>query len=347
MGKNIDSRYNYYRKEPKSTATLYGYAKDHNGKYYYDVPKEYDLLYVHKPSGYVKDAFDVTTTSAQFEYGFNDVPLDAKCFVAIQTGNKGTYSSYAVTDTEKATFTASNLQPNTTYTYWAYVEYDGKTYSAPDGKKSFTTNAPPTPIATTGDVSKITKNSANVSCTYANVPDKGVCGVVYKWKDGSAKQTAKSLNGAQNITLGGLVSGTTYTYRAYIEANGQTYYGEEKTFTTESDLPNVTGSWNCKEYYNDRLIFETTFVLNTDGTVKSSKDVFDNVKEGTWSPTKEGKVYIGFSFNSDKIVQRKDYTGTLDKSANPSRIEGSATVEWFSYVNGRNGGSTYRFVMTR
>ena len=203
------------------------------------------------------------------------------------------------------------------------------------------------PFATTGDCTEVTKTTATVSCTYDNVPDNGVCGVEYKWKDGSAKQTTKSSNGAQNITLGGLVSGTTYTYRAYIEANGQTYYGEEKTFTTESDLPNVTGSWNCKEYYNDRLIFETTFVLNADGTVKSSKDVFDNVKEGTWSPTKEGKVYIGFSFNSDKIVQRKDYTGTLDKSANPSRIEGSATVEWFSYVNGRNGGSTYRFVMTR
>lgn len=338
-----DSRYNYYRNEPKSTTTLFGYVKYRNGKYIYDEPMEYDLLYVHKPSGYVKDAFEVTTTSAQFEYGFDDVPLDAKCFVAVQTGNRGTYSSYAVTDTAKDTLAISDLQPSTTYTYWAYVEYDGKTYSAPDGKKSFTTKAPPTPIATTGDVSKITKNSANVSCTYANVPDKGVCGVVYKWKDGTAKQTAKSSNGAQNITLSGLASGTTYTYCAYIEANGQTYYGEDKTFTTEAVIPDIAGEWYCTEYNEDGSQKDKPYkiTLFEDHTAKSERWGYDD--PGKWSIDSKGQVSIRFEWNSPYRYAYHWHTfgGTVNDLFSPSRIEGTKTEAT------QVADPEYHFIMTR
>lgn len=141
LGSNpyTDSRYHYYRNEPKSSAMLYGYTQYVGGKICYKESKSYPLVYTHKPSAYVKDAFNVTSSSAQFEYGFNDVPQAGKCYITIQAENESDINTHSVSVTDKDTFTASNLLPGTTYTYWSYVEYEGKTYADSNGKKTFTT----------------------------------------------------------------------------------------------------------------------------------------------------------------------------------------------------------------
>lgn len=231
LGTNADSRYDYYRTIPKSTATLYGYAKYGEDNYVYDVPKEYPLEYTFHPKAYVGDviANSITATSAQFEYGFDDVPRTGKCFVAYQSKKEEEPIIQEVSYTEKDTIKVTDLHPATTYNYWAYVEYAGETYMDLNGKKSFTTLMP---VAITGDCSDVTTNSAKVSCTFENVPEGGVCGVEYTWDEGSYKQTTSGSDGIQTVSLNGLKSGTTYTYCAYIEISGQTYYGEEKTFTT-------------------------------------------------------------------------------------------------------------------
>lgn len=192
------------------------------------------------PSAYVGEATNVEEESAQFEYGFRNVPEGGTCHIALQQEGGETYD-YSVSDAEQDIFQLSGLQPSTTYTYWSYVDYYGETWSS--NSLQFTTKTPPTPVATTGDFSNVTMNSATVTCTYENVPEGGVCGAEYTWNGGSTKQTVGSSNGTQSVTLSGLQPGTSYTYCAYIEANGQTYYGSDKTFTTES--PSLAGTWNC------------------------------------------------------------------------------------------------------
>ena len=162
----------------------------------------------------------------------------------------------------------TDLYPGTTYTYYSYIEYEGDTWFS-DGEQ-FTTKTPPLPVATTGDCSAVTTNSANVTCTYDNVPEGGICGVEYTWAEGSYKQSTSSSNGTQTIALSGLKSGTAYTYCAYIETYGQTYYGEEKTFTTKYEIPDITGVWHCTEYQEGVETGKATFELKAGGTVNRS-----------------------------------------------------------------------------
>jgi len=231
-----DSRYHYYRGIPRATATLYGYSKYSDGTFVFDEPKDYDLIYTFHPTAYVGDAVanSTTTSTVEFEYGFDDVPRTAECFVAFEVVGQQDSTVLPVSFTEKDTIKIQDLQPATTYNYWAYVDYAGKKYSSE--KKCFTTKALPLPIAITGECINVTNSTANVSCIYKNVPQGGICGVEYTWNEGSTRKTTASTDSIQTISLGNLKPNTTYTYCAYIENDGQTYYGEDKMFTTTADF---------------------------------------------------------------------------------------------------------------
>lgn len=457
LGTNADSRYEYYRTIPKSTATLYGYAKYGEGKYAYDEPKEYPLEYTFHPKAYVGDVIvdSITTTTAQFEYGFTDVPRTGKCYVAYQAVDKDEPMIEQVSYTEKDTIKVNKLHPATIYNYWAYVEYAGETYMDLDGKKSFTTltpsayvekageekitttsaevvygfknvpenakcfiairskidetsgtgeeihssfsqnysvsntekgtyeftglnpstsytyfayieydkdlwssdkqsfttKTPPPPVATTGDCSNVTTTSATVSCTFENVPDDGACGVVYKWGDGEfSKKTTNNVNGTQTITLSGLKSGTTYTYSAFVEANGQTYYGGEKTFTTQVELPDLSSTWSCTVYKEDGSVLDTpTLTLTSDKKVTQKDSSFTPESEvGSWSVNSDGKVGIAFSWAggswSHPVYYGESFSGTVDSLTNPSSIEGIVSRRWAGISE---HGNSYKFKMTR
>lgn len=447
-----DSRYNYYRTIPKSTATLYGYAK-YEDKYVYDEPKDYPLEYTFHPTAYVGDeiADSLTCTSAQFEYGFDDVPRTGKCFTAVQSArdnepivqevsyaekdtvmfadlfpgttyeywayaeyagmtytsdkkslttltptahvekanedkvtmtsaeigygfanvpenakcyvgisakvqtiagdgveiNKSYSQTFPVENTTGATYEFNGLYPSTTYTYYAYVEYEGGTWYS-DGEK-FTTKAPPTPVATTGDCSNVTTNTAKVSCSFENVPEGGVCGVEYTWSNGSKKQSIGNVNGTQTITLSGLESGTAYSYCAYVEAYGQTYYGGEKTFTTQVELPNLAGTWSCTVYKDDGSVLDTpTLTLTSDGkaTIKNSSFTSED-KVGGWSINANGKASISFNWASsgyNPVYYQEAYSGTVNSMTNPSSIEGTVSRMWAGLSE---HGNSYKFKMTR
>ena len=457
MGTNADSRYDYYRTIPKSTATLYGYAKYAEDKYAYEEPKDYPLEYIFHPTAYVGEiiADSITTTSAQFEYGFDDVPRTGKCYVAYQAVDKDEPLIEQVSYTEKDTIKVTGLHPATTYDYWAYVEYAGETYVDLNGKKtfttltpsayvekadaekitttsaqvvygfsnvpensncyitirskidevsetgeemhsnysqtysvpgtengvyeftglkpsttysyfayieyeedlwssdieSFTTKTPPPPVATTGDCSNVTTTSATVSCTFEDVPDDGVCGVVYKWGDGEfSKKTVNNANGTQTITLSGLKSGTTYTYNAYIEANDQTYYGGEKTFTTTVELADLSGTWSCTIYNVDNTVLDTpTLTFTSDKKVTQTGSSFTSEdKVGSWSVDTDGSVGINFSWTggswSHPVYYGESFSGVVNSISNPSSIEGTVYRAWAGISE---HGNTYRFVMSR
>ena len=459
MGSNpcTDTRYAYYRNDPKSTATLYGYVKYYNDdEYYHGEAENYDLMYDWTPNISIDIAGEenITTTEAQFEYSFSN-PMNGKGYIAIQAEGDANHEAYTISETVKDTLTISDLQPATTYTYWAYVEHDGKTYMNSDGKKTFTTLTPtayvkkadeekitttsaqvvygfsnvpqnakcyihigarvvevdentgeeihssfsqsysvsdtvksiyeftdlrpnttytyfayidldgewwvsneekfttkalPAPVATTGDCSNITKNSAEISCTFENVPEYGICGVEYTWDGGTIKQAASRLDGTQTISLNGLKPGTTYTYCAYIEANGQTYYGEEKAFTTEIELPDLSGTWDCTIFNDDGSVLQkTTLKLTSDNKATQTESSFtpkDIV--GNWKIDADRHAIVNFSWDggswSHPVYYGELFSGTVNSLSSPSSIEGKVVREWYGISDHRY---SYKFIMTR
>lgn len=140
---------------------------------------------------------------------------------------------------------ATNLKPGSNYFYmlWYECEIDGLhfTYSSDNGM-DFTT---PKPEATTIGTESVEEKSAAIKCSFSNVPEGAVCGVQYGNNGNSHIATTSSSDGERTVNLSGLQPSTTYTYRAFIQYDGETYYGESKSFTTES--PDLTGWWTFND----------------------------------------------------------------------------------------------------
>lgn len=217
--------------------------------------------------------------------------------------------------------------------------------------RKFTTSAAPT--AVTGGTSEITESSATVECTYSDVPDGGTCGVEYSCDGNWVRQATSNENGTMSITIGNLTPATTYTYRAYIEAYGNTYYGEERTFTTS--VPDISGMWKCVEEYSYRPFpnaeWETrtreyTFTLNQDGSMQVTGLGYDDIA-GSWSLSANGN----FSARVDIIATQTQNTydtfaGTVNDVANPTVITGSRTRTNINQVSS-NSERQGNFTMTR
>ena len=208
-------------------------------------------------------------------------------------------------------------------------------------------------VATTGECSNVTTSSATVYCTYENVPEGATCGVEYSWNEGTHKHLASSSNGTLAITLSGLKSGTTYTYRAYIDDDGQLYYGGDKTFTTLAGIPDLSGTWNCTTYYDDGSVLETaTLTLTSDkratSKTTSGSSFIPETETGSWSISSEGKVGIVFSWTGGSsyhpVWYSASFTGYVSSLSSPSSIEGTVYRAWASTSE---HGNVYKFKMTR
>lgn len=331
-----------------STGYEYWAYIEYKGKTYVDLDgrKSFTTL---TPNAYVSEVISgtIAVTSAQFEYGFNNVPENGTCHIALKADGDNDVKTVSVSATEKDTYKATNLLPSTKYTYWAYIEYKGKTYADLNGKKSFTTLAP---IATTGESSNIKYNSAIVSCTFSNVPEGAICGVEYTWNGGSMSRSVGTTNGNVAISLTDLKSSTEYTYCAYIEVDGKTFYGEDKTFTTLAEIPDLSGTWNCTIYKEDGSVLESpTITLTSNGraTQKGSSSVPES-ETGSWSITSEGKVGIAFSWAggswSHPVYFGESWSGVVNSMSSPSSIEGTV---WRGRAGLSEYGTTYKMKMTR
>ena len=225
---------------------------------------------------------------------------------------------------------------------------DTETYGA---IRKFTTAAAPT--AVTGEALEITSTSASIECTYSNVPDGGTCGVEYSHDGNWVRQTTSIKNGMASINIGNLTPSATYTYQAYIEAYGNTYYGEERTFTT--GVPDISGTWKCVEEYNYRPFpnadWETktreyTVILNQDGSMQVTGLGYDYIAS-SWSLSSDGN----FSARVDIIATQtqntyETFAGTVDNLANPTVITGYRTRTNINQVTS-NSERQGNFTMTR
>ena len=196
------------------------------------------------------------------------------------------------------------------------------------------------PNCTTGECIETTENSAVIECSYTNVYGLE-CGVYVSNDDETKKFTTNSIDGVREINLSGLRPATTYNYWAFINVNGEYINGQIKSFTT--DLPDVTGTWTCKEkhYKNNGQEYYTTYTvtLHKDGTVTTS--MFDSFYAAGWSRSK-----TGLSVRIDIIATQYSNVGynlsiKFDDPTNPKRGKGYA--EQWAYSGMTGGSSSYRY----
>lgn len=201
-------------------------------------------------------------------------------------------------------------------------------------------------VANTGECEKVTANSSTISCSFENVPEGAICGVEYSEGDNWSKQTASSKEGTQKVTLSGLKPGTKYNYRAFIDDGGQMYYGGQREFTTEVDLPDLTGTWSCTIYKDDGSVLnQCTFNFTDDHKVtQKGSNWIDESEIGSWSINTSGKVSFSFFGATGNTWWKVGYSGQVDNMFHPSSIEGKVSRAW-----GNIGEHvyTYQFKMTR
>ena len=136
-----------------------------------------------------------------------------------------------VVEGAELTATLTNLLPNTSYRYKAYIKYGYKTSYG--SWKTFTT---PIASVTTDSVTDITLTSAKVYGTVHNPNHVEITeqGFVWKKSHGGYEYTVR-LSGddtALTYTFNGIIPNTKYEYKAFIKYDNRTVYGEELSFTT-------------------------------------------------------------------------------------------------------------------
>ena len=208
--------------------------------------------------------------------------------------------------------------------------------------------------AITGDLITKTDKSAIVKCSYHNVSGiEGIeCGVCVVNSDTGEiiEISTNSSDGEREINISGLTPATTYAYNAYIKINNTILAeGEIKTFTT--DLPDVTGTWTCKEKHGEN--YETyTVTLHKDGTVTTTK--YDSFASATWGRSKTGlsvRIHVITSYFTGSYWAGSDVghdlSITFDDPTNPTSGKGHACQWAVSAATGIGSNYYYDLEMTK
>ena len=139
----------------------------------------------------------------------------------IGTSSVGSYS-----------MSVSYLQSGTTYYYCAYAIIGGEERYGE--VCSFTTLQEV--AITTGEATDITADGATLSGVVTGADEAITCGIIYGTSsDMSLNENREetSSNGTYTISISYLQPGTTYYYCAYAVIDGEEWYGEVRSFTTE------------------------------------------------------------------------------------------------------------------
>jgi uncharacterized protein (TIGR02145 family) len=192
-----------------------------------------DTITIVKPVVTTDSTSAVTTMSAKL----HGTIINPNGIVFVKKGfewklsSKSYYNVKDVTGTELIT-TLENLIPDTQYTFKAFINYDGKTYYGDE--LTFKTLIKPT--VTTGNATNIAMTSATISGTISNSDQVTLTEKGFVWKKSHGVyeyDTVKFTGGdAMSHTFTDLVPNTKYDYKAFVQFDGKTVYGEELSFTT-------------------------------------------------------------------------------------------------------------------
>ena len=200
------------------------------------------------PTVTTKDATGITDTGAILNGKLTNKGASDNITVRFQWGFSISYGTFTTTQvmTTTGTFNTSisGLSPDTTYHFRAIAHGDGTGYG---DDKTFTTNRETTaPTVTTNDASNITIAGATLNGNLTNRGGADNVTVSFEWglttSYGSETTTQlMTTTGTFNAALSNLSPSTTYHFRAIADGDG-TSYGEDETFTTETNPLSVTTS---------------------------------------------------------------------------------------------------------
>ena len=191
-----------------------------------------------------KGASNITTSGVRLDGSCQYIgtrPSEVGVFIGTSSSNMQKFDSDAINHNKNPFdmwYTSNSLKPSTTYYYRFYAMVNGQmTYS---DTKSFTTKSQHISATLTyKGVSNITRTSARLdgSCNYAGTKPSEV-GIFIGTSTGNMKKfDSDAINHNKNpfdmwYTVASLKAGTTYYYRFYAVVNGQTIFGDIKSFTT-------------------------------------------------------------------------------------------------------------------
>lgn len=247
---------------------------------------------------------DKCENSAKIKCSFKNVPNNSVCGILYGVDEISNISQVSPIDGTQIVV-LSGLQPSTSYQYCAFIQYGGRTYYGEI--LNFITDEFQLNVET-GDCINITENSATVNC-YFNGPKDANYGIEY-WQYSQHKEKIyfDFISGNQPVTISGLKSSTSYSYRAFIEFNDNYTYGKTKKFITSA-------SWldcYCRYWYYTKSSHDSNpvMLLLQDGTnriwnIGSLSYDF----ESTWSYN-ENKFTTSYYDNRGRVTIT--YDGELD-----------------------------------
>lgn len=210
---------------------------------------------VSQPGVQTGEASDIGTSTATLHGKLNHAgtfPITERGIVWGTAANpttsnfKGSYAGNVANFPHDYSVGANNLSMNTTYNYRAYVISNGVTTYGEN--KTFRTSNQVLPGVRTDDA-KIGSSNGTIWGTLTSKGSHPISEYGLVWGTEANPTTAQ-----QKKTYGGDVTtfpkqfdafmenlrpATTYYYRAYVTMNGATAYGENKTFSTGIDLPQM------------------------------------------------------------------------------------------------------------
>ncbi|MBQ6156403.1 MAG: fibronectin type III domain-containing protein [Bacteroidales bacterium] len=174
-------------------------------------------------NGTITNPDNVTITAQGFEWKLSTA---ADYTVVNATGNPMTHNLTGLTE-------------NTTYTYRAFITFNGSTVYGSD--ETFTTlqqGQAQEPSATTLPATNVMQTTATLNGTISNPDNVTITAQGFEWKAASASSyTTVSATGATMASpLTGLTANTAYTYRAFVTTSNGTHYGADVNFTTQEEV---------------------------------------------------------------------------------------------------------------
>ena len=203
-----------------------------------------------------------------------------------------------------------------------------------------------------GEPQNVTDKSADLECTYSNIPEGAICGV--KVVNTTTKEEMKISNGTTEGTritkVAGLKPNTDYAYTGYVTYKGVDYPSwNGGGFTTLP--PDISGTWTCKEthykFSNINFPYYTTYTvtLNEDGSVSCSDT--SGIISSSWTFKSNGEVEFEIMDLATQTANSgKKWKGNIDDMDNPQKITGY-TNRWNYNQNGFFNGDAVEFEMTR
>ena len=325
---NLAGNYTIWLSSLSANTTYYVRAYiNYNGTIYYGAVQTFTTLQ-NPPTITTNAVTSITNTTATGNINIsnpNGLSIAAAGIVYSNINNIPTISDNFIAHSSVGnlagnyTINLSSLIANTTYYVRAYINYKGTIYYG--ALQTFTTLQNP-PTITTNAVTSITSTTAtaNINISNPNGLNITAAGVAYS----STNSTPTTANGyvslsnvgnlAGNYTLGisSLSANTTYYIRAYINYNGNIYYGAVQSYTTAT-LPTNLNLSNLE----DNMVSVTADRFTMGATSEQTADGYFP----WWSPATQQVTLSSYKICRFEVTQQlwQDVMGS-----NPSYFNGGS-----------------------